>query len=287
MADSERARPTRRNILLLSGMTASAVSASVPVRARSRYAINTARDFIYEAFGTFLPPHAAATHPMQYLLSPPKRARAPVSSTSVQPGATVIAIDGADHHFRGRHAVFARARRNLPFALVTPFVVSNGGRRNRSYYPYSAEVLSAATSDPLGFDLTGVSAIIHEMRDRFGAGLPVYLAGFSARGHLAWLLVLTHPDWLTGAALASANFAGRGLTPGWDTEPATHLPVRVFFGAADRLSNVLLVQWDRARTLARQRGCRDLTRVVVPDAGHSPFAREVLEFFAELALAQG
>jgi poly(3-hydroxybutyrate) depolymerase len=252
-------------------------------RARVRFVVNTAADCVYGAFARRLPLQVATTHPMQYLLSQPKRVRG--SSARVPPRALVITIDGADHDFGGLHAAFVRARRDLPFALVTPFVVSNGRRWKPSDYPYTASVLSTATADPLAFDVAGVSAIIRDINDRCGTELPVYITGFSAGGHLAWLLLLTHADWLAGATLASANFAGRGLTSDPRTGSATPVPVRAFFGAADKVFDALRGQWERGRALAQQRGCRDLTHTVVPGAGHSPFAREVLEYFAMLALS--
>ena len=165
-------------------------------------------------------------------------------------------------------------------------MVSNGGSPKSSDYPYSADVFDAAIADPLSFDVAGVVAIIRDLRARFGSGLPVYLTGFSAGGHLTWLLLFAHPDQLAGAALASANFAGRGLHPGLITATPTRVPVRAFYGAEDERADVLLSQWDDARAEAEQRGCCDLTLVVVPGASHSPFARTVIEYFTDLAASR-
>ena len=264
-------------------MTAAALTVSAATGARLRFWLNTAADLLYRFLESRPPVVQASDHPIEYHVSLP-RPRAAASSIAVQPQALVIAIDGSDRDFRGYHAVFVRARRDLPFALVTPFVVSNGGPPRRSDYPYSADVFNRATGDPLAFDVAGVSAIIRDLRGRFGSGLPVYLTGFSAGGHLTWLFLLTHPDLLAGAALASANFAGRGLPPASNTATAAHVPVRAFYGAEDRRADALLSQWEHARVEAEQRGCRDLTRVVVPGAGHSPFARTVMEYFTDLAI---
>jgi dienelactone hydrolase len=165
-------------------------------------------------------------------------------------------------------------------------VVSNGGSPKRSDYPYSADVFHAAIADPLAFDVGGVSTIIRDLRGRFGSGLPVYLTGFSAGGHLTWLFLLIHPEQLAGVALASANFAGRELPPRLITVTRTHVPVRAFYGAEDKRADALLSQWDHARAEAERRGCCDLTRVVVPGASHSPFARTVIEYFTDLATSR-
>jgi len=112
--------------------------------------------------------------------------------------------------------------------------------------------------------------------------LPVYLTGFSAGAHLAWSFVLTHPDRLAGAAMASANFAGRGIAEA-SSRVTDGVPVKGFVGKADSRFDVLSDQWHAARSLALKRGHSDLDRVVVAGAGHSPFAREVLSYFAGLA----
>jgi dienelactone hydrolase len=211
---------------------------------------------------------------MQYLVSRPEG--------QAEPRAIVIAIDGSDRQFYGFHAAFVRARRDLPFVLVTPFVLSNGGHPSRSSYPYSDAVFEAGEADPLQFDTAGVIAIISDMRTRFNPTLPVYLTGFSAGAHLAWSFVLTHPDRLAGAAMASANFAGRGIAEA-SSRVTDGVPVRGFVGKADSRFDVLSDQWRAARSLALKRGHSDLDRVVVAGAGHSPFAREVLSYFTGLA----
>jgi dienelactone hydrolase len=282
---NRRPQLTRRHILTLFGITAAAVTVSAVTRARFLFLWNTAADFLYGFIEPRSPVVQASQHPIQYYISLP-RYRAGGSSTAAQPQALVITVDGSDREFWGYHAAFVRARRDLPFALVTPFVVSNGGPPNRSDYSYSADIFKAALGDPLTFDVAGVSAIIRDLRGRFGSGLPVYLTGFSAGGHLTWLFLLTHPDLLAGAALASANFAGRGLQLGSIARTPARVPVRAFYGAEDRRADALLSQWDHARVEAEQRGCCDLTRVVVPGASHSPFARTVIEYFTDLAVTR-
>jgi dienelactone hydrolase len=233
-------------------------------------------DFLYASLTSHPTPQRTSAHPMLYLVSRPEG--------HAEPRAIVIAIDGSDRQFYRFHAAFVRARRDLPFVLVTPFVLSNGGHPSRSAYPYSDAVFEAAEADPLQFDTAGVIAIITDMQTRFNPTLPVYLTGFSAGAHLAWSFLLTHPDRLAGAAMASANFAGRGVAAEVSSRVTDGVPVRGFVGKADPRFDVLSEQWHAARTLALKRGHRDLDRVVVPGAGHSPFPREVLSYFAGLAL---
>jgi poly(3-hydroxybutyrate) depolymerase len=250
---------------------------------RVRFVVNTLGDLVHGALAQRVPLQVATTHPMKYLLTVPEQGSG--SSSSVRPRALVIAIDGADRNFRGYHAAFVRARRSLPFAVVTPFVLSNGGRPNRSRYPYTTDVWSTAQSDRLIFDVSGIAAIIRDMHERFGEALPVFLTAFSAGGHLAWLLLLTHPDWFAGVALASANFTGRGLSGTQTDTSVKFVPVHAFFGDKDRRLLVLRYQWTLARTIARQCGFRELARTMVRGAGHSPFSREVLSYFAEVMRA--
>jgi dienelactone hydrolase len=196
----------------------------------------------------------------------------------------VVGIDGSDRDFQEFHAAFVRARRDLPFVLVTPFVLSNGGHPSPAVYAYTRDVCDAGVADPIRFDTTGLLAIINDLRSRFGSTLPIYLTGFSAGGHLAWSFVLTHGDGLAGAALASANFSERGVGSEARGCSDHRVPVRGFFGSADSRRLVLSDQWDSARTVALNRGCRDVNRVMIAGAGHSPFARDVLEYFAALTL---
>src|SRR5262249_15518037 len=186
----------------------------------------------------------AAGHPMRYLWNAPARGRLP--------RAIVITIDGSDRDFRGMHAAFVRVRRDLPFDLATPFVVSNGPNPRRPDYPYAAPEFAAAIADPLEFDVSGIDATIHNVQLRNGRDLPVYLTGFSAGGHVAWLFTLEHSDRLAGVAMSSANFAMRGLsTRSGDTKSIP--PIRGFFGESDSRIHALLEQWDSARALVERR----------------------------------
>jgi len=264
----------KRHIIIVLSSLAVIATATVARSPRARYMRGVVADFLYASLTPHPTPQRTSAHPIQYLVSRPEG--------QAEPRGIVIAIDGSDRQFYRFHAAFVRARRDLPFVLVTPFVLSNGGHPSRSSYPYSDAVFEAAEADPLQFDTAGVIAIITDMRTRFNPTLPVYLTGFSAGAHLAWSFALTHPDRLAGAAMASANFAGRRIVEA-SSRVTDEVPVRGFVGEADSRFEVLSDQWHAARTLALKCGHRDLDRVVVSGAGHSPFAREVLGYFAGLA----
>src|SRR5262245_61681965 len=246
---------------------------------RLRFIFTTAADLTARWVQPAPRQERAHLHPMQYLWSPPALGR-PARGL-------VIAIDGSDRDFRGLHAAFLRARRDLPFGVITPFVVSNGPHPDPAEYPYRARDFDAAMADPIQFDLAGIDAIICDVRWQNDAELPVYLTGFSAGGHVAWLFALEHADRLSGVAMASTNFAMRGISQLPTHDAKAPPPIRGFFGAADSRAEALLGQWETARAVVARRGQLDLQRVVIRGAGHSPFPRSVMEYFAALARQRG
>ena len=255
-------------------------------RGRARFAAGMVLDFLYSRFGPRPEVRTVPDHPMQYMASFAHDENSAAARESPA-SAILMTIDGSDRDFRWNHSAFVRARHGCPFIIVTPFVVSNGGHADPADYPYSPAVFRAAVADPLAFDVAGVAAVLRDVNARCAAigtdrPLPVYLTGFSAGGHLTWLLTLTHPEWFAGVAPASANFVGRGIA-GVSTDPAAHrLAIHGFQGDADRRAGALNAQWNAASALAFRNGFRNVTRTVVPGAGHSPFAAEVVAKFGDL-----
>src|SRR5262249_4264325 len=209
------------------------VSCAIVVLAadRVRFIVTTAADFA--ARWTQSEPLQERTHdhPMQYLWSPPSRGGALRG--------VVIVVDGSDRDFRGLHAAFLRARRDLPFELIPPFVMSNGPSPKPADYPYTERDFETAVRDPLRFDLAGIDAIIHDVQRQNAVELPVFLTGFSAGGHVAWLFALEHANRLAGVAMASANFAMRGISSPPDFKVATPPAIRGFFCGADARAQAL------------------------------------------------
>jgi hypothetical protein len=94
---NERRPLTRRHILSLFGMTAVALT-SAATRARFRFLLNTAADFLYGSFEPPSPVVQSSEHPIQYYVSLPLHHEGGSSSTA-PPRALVITIDGSDRDF--------------------------------------------------------------------------------------------------------------------------------------------------------------------------------------------
>ena len=98
----------------------------------------------------------------------------------------LVTIDGANHGFFLPHALrFLWARQQLPFILMTPFVVSNTGRADPSEYPYPAEVWRQVSElSAIGFDAAGLLEAVAAVCDAYSAEEQFFLTGWSAGGHL-------------------------------------------------------------------------------------------------------
>jgi poly(3-hydroxybutyrate) depolymerase len=219
-------------------------------------------------------------HAMQYLLTAPRRG---------EPRAAIITLDGADHDFVWNSATFGRACRNRPFVVATPYIVSNGGRADAAY-PYSTAELAPALASPLAFDSAGVAALAASLQAEYNLSA-MYLAAYSAGGHLGWKLALDTPNLWSGVALACANFAGRGLATSADAESphVSHgfaLKIRGFQGALDSRRAVLYAQWMAGAHYAESRGFTGVSYESVPDAGHSPCADAVVAWYTTLLEGQ-
>jgi hypothetical protein len=92
-------------------------------------------------------------------------------------------------------------------------------------------------------------------------------------------MIFNHPEQLAGAALAAANYAGRGITT-ISIDPArVHLPIKAFQGDADIYLASLNTQWAAALSTAIANGYQNISRDIIHGQGHSPFPSEVLAFF--------
>ena len=242
-------------------------------RYRLRAGATMIREYTYAKLRLRADRRGLSAHPMQYLLARPHAGNARMG---------IISLDGADHDFPWNCGAFVRAVGDRPIVIATPYIVSNGGRRPPSAYPYLASTMAMANRAPLEFDVAGVTALVHELRSMFSLSV-LYLSAYSAGGHLGWKLALDAPQLWSGVALACANFAARGL----DTEAIgpsqafpgpIALPIRRFQGALDSRRAILDEQWQAGVALARTRGFTNLTEALVPDAAHSPCARAVIDW---------
>ena len=105
-----------------------------------------------------------------------------------------------------------------------------------------------------------------------------FLTGFSAGGHVTWQLVFAHPELLAGVAPAAANFRNRGIGTISNARARERLPIHAFQGDKDAYVTALDEQWSDAERMARDHGYKALDRKIVAGSGHSPFAREVVDY---------
>jgi predicted esterase len=171
----------------------------------------------------------------------------------------LVTIDGSGHNFLGSCQNFVRARGDLPFIVISPFVRSNG-------------------NDPA--DREAVIAIVKEVQQESKGRQKLFITGFSAGGHLTWQFVFKHPELLGGAAPAAANFRFRGIDEVSKAKERVELPIHGFNGEKD--AAVINAQWDDAAEHAREHGYENIAHDLVPGAGHQAFADEVVKFFADL-----
>ncbi len=218
---------------------------------------------------------AASSHPMQYYLSLPR------GWTTTKSWPILVVVDGANHgHFLFNCLRFMFARRSLPFIIVSPFVLTNTGRPNPSEYPYAQAVWDdvARTGAP-HFDEQGLLAITDDVRRSYHGQDKFFITGWSAGGHLTWLMIFAHPERLAGAVLAGANYAGRGITAVSNAPERQQLRIKALQGDRDPLLAALNEQWNSAKGLADQHGYQNISRDVIAGSGHDPFPGRV---FAEL-----
>jgi len=120
---------------------------------------------------------SASGHPMRYYLSLPK---------GWQAGKTwpvVVAIESANRDFKANAEAFVKARGDMPFILIIPEVITNGGPhyREASGYSYSESDWEIVANDgPWKFDEDGVGAAITDVHRKFGGETKYYLTGWEA-----------------------------------------------------------------------------------------------------------
>lgn len=197
----------------------------------------------------------AKTVAVKYYLSLPQ------GWTATKTWPILVTIDGSGHGFLGNCQNFVKARGGLPFIIVTPCVTSNG-------------------NDP--GELRAVLAIVKEVQEDKQGQSKFFVTGFSAGGHMTWQIILMHPELLAGAAPAAGNFRSRGIADVSNAKERVQLPIHGFQGDKDGFIVPLNQQWNDAEALARQHGYKDISRTMVPGAGHQTFAPQVVNFFSTL-----
>ena len=203
----------------------------------------------------------------------------------------VVVIESADRQFLDAATAFAQARKDRPFILVTPLVVTNGGAgyRNVPTYHYSDAVWERIQSTgQFNFDLEGITAIMQDVVKQYGGEDKYFVTGLEAGGHTIWGILFNHPEFVRGAVLVCPNYIGRWVNESQISSATerTQLPIRTFVGTKDDLCSEgtpIHTQMQRAMSLADAHGYKNVSLTRVEGKGHERLADEVLAYFSSLA----
>jgi len=222
----------------------------------------------------------ASSHPIQYYLSLPE------GWTPARKWPVVFTIEGGLKNFRNSAEVYATARKQMPFIIVSPVILTDGGgddQRNLPEYHYASKVWDQiAKTGICMFDQQGLNAIMTDLQRQYGAEEKYFITGHSAGAHLTWAMVLMHPEKLAAAATSCGNFNGRCITKVSNAAQRVKLPVRAFQGELDEHRQGLEGQFTRAREVGAAHGYRNISFEVIKGAGHTPLADQVLAYFSSL-----
>lgn len=231
----------------------------------------------------------AKSHPMRYYLSLPKS----YDPASKQPWPVLVAVDGAGSGFQGCAKGFAKARGDLPCLVVAPcgFANTNAikGKQKEKYLRwYDEETLALAEKDRFEFDRAGLVAILDELREEFGAAPKVCITGFSGGGNLTYQMIFCHPERLAAAAPACANFTRPSYANLKVPAEELGLQILILTGGKDPHRKWthgkegvpgIEMQTDVAVKALDAVGFSKVERTLVPELGHSPARKRVVEFF--------
>ena len=224
----------------------------------------------------------ASTHPIQYYLSLPD------GWSAGKKWPVVVVIDSAERDFLQAATAFAQARRQQPFIIVTPLVVTNGGAGARSVpaYHYSDQVWDRIQSaGPFTFDMDGITAIMQDVKKDYAGEDKYFITGLEAAGHTIYGIVFNHPEVLRGVAVVCPNYAGRWIDEAHisSAPEGITLPVRNIVGTSDTLcapGTPIYKQMQNAISVAGEHGYKNVTLVRMEGKGHERLATEVLDMFS-------
>ena len=226
----------------------------------------------------------ASTHPTQYYLSLPE------GWSAGKKWPVVVVIESADREFLQAATAFADARKQRPFILITPLVVTNGGAgyRNVPTYHYSDSVWATIqNSGPFKFDMDGITAIIRDVAKQYGGEDRYFITGLEAGGHTVWGVLFNHPEAVRGAALICPNYLGRWVDETHISNAGERggLPIRNLVGTKDDMcspGSPIYTQMQKAMSVAEAHGYKNVSLTRVEGKGHERLADEVLEYFSSL-----
>lgn len=233
---------------------------------------------------TRLQSRTAPDHPIQYFVSLPQ------GWTAGKTWPVVMVIASADKQFEQNAELFVRARGAMPFIVVAPLVLTNGGPRYREAptYHYSDETWSQV--ERVGrckWDVDGILAVVRDVKKRYGGEDRVFLTGWEAGGHPVWTMAFQHPEALRAAAPSCPNYIGRCMESGaFSSDPSrAELPINVFMARDDPAcveGGILRKQADLASKLAREHGYQKVSMTPVAAKEHGAHPQEILAYFSSL-----
>jgi dienelactone hydrolase len=226
----------------------------------------------------------ATDHPMQYYLALPQ------AWTASKKWPVVVVIESANREFQSNTETFVHARQSLPFILIAPLAISNGGANYRRIptYHYSDAVWNEIERvGACQFDRAGIAAVVWDVTRLYAGEDRYFVTGWEAGGHTVWAMLFQHPEALRAVALVSPNYRGRCLdnAPFSSSPQRIKLPVTVFGGESDagwKPNQPLYTQSQEAIKIAREHGYENVSESVAPGKGHGPLAEEVLAYFYSL-----
>lgn len=226
----------------------------------------------------------AENHPMQYYVSLPDQ----WSAANTWP--VVVVLEAAEKQYKENLIRFIDARGDKPFILVAPFIVTNGkqGLYDPEIFPYSAATWKRIDSaGTCAFDMEGLAAVTHDVREKFRGDDRFYMTGFEAGAHLLWAYTMTHPQQLSGVAAVAGNYIRRCVDEKIKPIPSSEarLPIRYFAGSLDTVwapGGRIYGQWKDAEKTAAALGFQSLSEEIVLGKGHTPIPDVVLRYFYDL-----
>ena len=200
----------------------------------------------------------ATTHPMKYLVSLP----AHWSADRTWP---VLIAPSAHHDPGGRNlAPFAAERdaRKSDLIIVAPLILNADPMAKMTIYRGAvADAISACDAAPdadgrdetarAKFDSEGVCAVIRDVQKSFRGEETVWIAGFSASTHVAYLFLFTHPELLKGVVINSGGYLGRGVDdyhiPLRDSPERAGIAVKFIIGESDPGYDFCMQNWEATK----------------------------------------
>lgn len=159
---------------------------------------------------------SASTHPMKYYLSLPP-------GWSADRTWPVLVAPNSHYGDKGSNlSLFTaeRDRRKAGFIIVQPLAINADRVENMAEYRRAVadaiRVADAATdgrdeNSRARFDAEGILAILKDVHRLYHGEEKVYITGCSSSTHVAYLMLMNHPELLKGVVINSGVYLGRGV----------------------------------------------------------------------------